>query len=960
MNYKLINEEFVDEVNSLVKVYEHIKTKARVLTLSNDDENKCFSIGFTTIPKDSTGVAHIVEHCVLSGSRKYKTKEPFMDMIKSSLQTFLNAMTYPDKTLYPISSRNTKDFYNLMDLYLDSVFFPKMYEEKKIFMQEGWHYELEDEDAPLKINGVVYNEMKGVFSDADDICSYAINEALHENSTYGVISGGEPKHIAQLTYEDFLDFHKKFYHPSNSYIYLYGDLDMDKALDYIDKNYLSNFEYKNIDLGLKLNNSCKRYVEKTYSVGSDSSTENKDYLAMAFCLGESKNTKDLFMRDFLSELLIDSSAAPLKLALKEANFCEDIYAETSTSYNLDLSIIAKNCDSTKRDIFEKIIFDTLKNIVENGIDKNLVKATLNKFEFALREGGGSHRSVIYYIRALNSWLYGTNPIISLKFNHIIKELKDNLDNGYLENYIKEHLLNNEFKTTVSVTPLKNKNEKEEQEFTKKLEDYKNSLTKDEIENLITDTKELFKFQLTKDTKENKDTIPKLDLSDINKEVTHIPCEKYKEDDKTLIFNPQFTNEITYLTFSFSSEHIAETEFFEYSLLGRLLSKVSTDKFSYVELDSEIYKYIGGLRFAPTSYRVFQSEDFKRRFNIDLKCLDTNFKDSLNLLNHIIFNSIYTEKERIKELLIESKLSFESGFLQAGHGLAVNQVKTYFNTFSLYNSKINGIEAYFKLCDFLEDYDNKFDYLSTSLSAIAKKLFTKNNLVINLTCSEDKKEENIRYINEFTKKLPSDKYENVKLKLNPTQKNEGLYLSANVVYVSKGYDLSKLNLKYSGKMTVLGNILSNEYLHNNIRAKGGAYGAGISFSIYGDMTTYSYRDPNLSKTIEVYDNMYKYLDNLSLTEEELTNFIIGSMNFFDPLLTPQDKGALNLNRYFTEFSEQEYSNYKNEAINTSLEDLKAYSKYLKEAMDKNYMCTIGSEEKIKQEKELFNEIINLKR
>ena len=962
-SYKIIDKKYINEVDSEVLVYEHIKTKAQVLCLINDDENKAFGIGFRTIPEDSTGVAHIVEHCTLSGSRKYKTREPFMDLVQSSMQTFLNAMTFSDKTIYPISSRNEKDFYNLMDVYLDSVFYPRMYDKKEIFLQEGWHYELESLEDELTINGVVYNEMKGVYSDPQNTISDAITFNLHKDSSYGVDSGGNPKNIPDLTYENFLNFHKKYYHPSNSYIYLYGDLDMEKALNYIDENYLNDFEYSNVDSSIILNEPFKeqKTVYETYSASKDEISENKDFLAYTWCLGDSKNKEDLFLRDFLSELLIDAEAAPIKKALLKAGIGEDIYAETSSSEVLDLSVVVKNTSKERLDEFKKIVEDTLKDQITNGIDRDLLLATLNKFEFAFREGGGTQRAIIYYIRALNSWLYDNSPFDGLTFNDTIENLKSNIEDGVFEKYIEEKLLNNNYSLITVATPELDKNLKEEEELKIKLQKYKESLSKEELEEIIQAHKDLNDFQMTEDSKEDKKTIPSLELSDISDKITHIEREVIQEDFAKVLVNEQFTNELSYLTFAFNIDHISKEDIQNLSLITDLLTKVNTKNYSYESLNNEIYKTTGGIVITNASYSDSKnSKNFFPYLNVSVKMLDDKIEDSLNLLNEIINTSDFSDKDRIKEILLTEKSQMESSILQNGHGIASEMVKSYYSPQGDYNINISGLPIYFYLSDLLEDFDNKWEDFKNSIENLLSKIIVKNRLIINYTGNKETYIKNKKHFENLVNTFNTNSYDICPYEFKKDNKNQAFKTSANVQYVSKGYNLEDLGESFDGSLAVLGNILSISYLHYNIRAKGGAYGAGIRFSRTGDILTYSYRDPNLLNTVKVYDEIGDFVENLDITEDELKNYIIGSMNSFDPLLSPSLKGNINLSRYISGITEESIEKIKKEAIATNVDKLKSYAPILKKAMDENYICAIGGEEKIKEDSGLFKEILNLKR
>ena len=944
-NYTLIEEKYVNEVGSFASVYEHNKTKAKILTLSNNDENKAFGIGFRTVPCDSTGVAHIVEHCTLSGSRKYRTREPFMDLIQSSMQTFLNAMTYPDKTLYPVSSRNKKDFYNLMDVYLDAVFYPRMYEKKEIFLQEGWHYELDSPDDELKINGVVYNEMKGVYSDPQNIVSDYITFNLHPDSSYGIDSGGDPAVIPELSYENFLDFHRKFYHPSNSYIYLYGNLDMEEALNYIDENYLSSFSYEKIDSEIKLNEAFKeqKTVKGTYSASEDEIADNRDFLTYSWCVGKADNKKDLFMRDFMSELLIDSDSSPLKKALLAKGLGEDIYAETSTSLPLDLSLVVKNTSAERLEEFKNTVEETLKNLVEKGINKDLLEATLNKFEFAFREGGGTQRAIIYYIRALNSWLYGSSALDGITFNEVIDELKKEKDSGIFEKYIEEKLLNNSYSLITAVTPELNKNIKEEEKLREKLQSYKESLSSGEIEDIIETHKKLVDFQMTEDSKEDKATIPSLELSDISEKITEIPKEIIDEKFGKTILTEQFTNGLSYITLAFNADHFSKSEIKNLSLLTDILGKVNTEKYSYEDLNNEIFKLTGGFVVNNISYS--DAKDFRKFYpyiNVGIKLVDDKIGEGLELMEEILNHSDFSDKNRIKEILLMEKSQMESTILQNGHGVVAEMVKSYYSPQGDYNVNVSGLPIYFYLSDLLDNFDEKWDEFRNSIEKISDRVFVQNRLLISFTGSKEVYNGNKEHIEKLVSSFSSKTFDSEKYEFKENNKNQAFKASANVQYVSKGYNLNLLDSSFNGSLAVLSNILSISYLHFHIRAKGGAYGAGVKFSRTGDITTYSYRDPNLLKTVEVYDNMYKFIENMDISDNELKNFIIGSMNSFDPLLSPVLKGEMNLSRYISHIDEKDIEKMKKEAINTDIDELKSFAPIIKEAMDKNYICVIGGE------------------
>lgn len=961
-NYKLIEEKYIDEVASNCKVYTHIKTGARVLTLENNDDNKAFGIGFRTPPERGNGVCHIVEHCVLSGSRKFKTKEPFMDLIKSSLQTFLNAMTFPDKTIYPVSSRNEKDFYNLMDVYLDAVFHPAIYEEEKIFLQEGWHYELKDKEDDLKYNGVVYNEMKGVYSASENLVSDAMVFALHEDSSYGVDSGGDPKLIPSLSYEEFKDYHKKYYHPSNSYIYLYGNQNMEEALDFIDKNYLQDFDKAEINSEIILNDEIKKTkdVEITFSASKEEMKDKIDYLSKGWTLGYADSKMDVFMRDFLAELLIDAQGGPLKKAIFDAGLAEDVYAETSSSLPLDLSIVLKNTEADKKDEFLKLLRESLEKLVEEGIDKDLLEATLNKFEFIFREGGGTQKAIIYYIRALNSWLYDQSPLDALYYNDVLSEVKEKLNDGFVEKYIKEKLLDNEYSVNLVARPELNKNHREEEELKKELQELKAKMSDEEIQEIVKKSRDLEEYQNQEDSQENKDTIPSLELSDIDEKVTEYLVEEDKLGDVVYLKTHQETNGIVYTTLSHDISFIEKEEMETMSLLLSLIGLIDTKNYTYEELNNEIYKATGGISFNPSVYvDAKDKEKYVLRMNIKMKSTADKLGRGLEIIDEIMNNSLLDSKKRIKELLNILKSRIESTMLQNGHQFIISILKSYYSRVADIQSHIGGLNYYDFMRDLVENFEEKWEDFEKESEKIYEKLFVRDNLIIS-TAGNLEDLNNIKP--ELEKYIKSLEVKNIKpadYEFERNNKNEGLYTTSNVVYVSKGYDLEDLGLKYRGDLTVLANILNSSYLHNEIRAKGGAYGGGITIGRSGDMATYSYRDPNLKNTVKVYDSIGSFVENVKMSEDDLKNFIIGSMNSFDPLLSPEQVGDINLSRFITGLKVEDLEKSKKEALETNLEKLNSYGKIFDEAMKKNYLAAFGSENIIRDGEDLFKEIKSIK-
>lgn len=952
-NYTLKEKEYIEELDSTGYYFVHNKTKAKVFYLENQDEIKTFSIGFRTPPKDSTGVAHIVEHTVLSGSRKYRTKEPFMDLVNSSLQTFLNAMTFPDKTIYPIASRNTKDFYNLMDVYLDAVFYPRIYEEEKIFYQEGWHYEMEDLDSPIRYNGVVYNEMRGAYSDPDDQVSEIISEALHPGSTYSHDSGGNPHHIPDLTYEDFLNFHKKYYHPSNSYIFLNGAMDIEKVLKYIDQEYLGNFDYLEVNSKISEGQSENKIevLDKTYSIGAGEKEENKSYYVYGLTLGPATSPMDRFMRSILQDIIIESDSSILKDKFLESGLCEDYFSQVSTSISQDFFIVGKNGDGKSLDKFVKIIEDGLRQAVEEKIDQDLLAATLNSFEFSTKDLG-IHKGVLLNISCLRSWLYDASPIEALKYKDTLAYIKDKLDKGIVEEYIEEKILNNPRKIQMTVRPNPGEFLEKDKVQEEKLRAYKESLSQEEKENLVKKTQDLFEYQTKLDSKEDKATIPKLDLKDISKGVSHLDTEVIRDGDRDLVFTRAFTNGIYNMTMSFDLKNIKAEELFYVSVVFDLLGSLDTENYSYKDLNNQVDIHTGGISFSPAIYQNPKTLAYKVQGNLRGRAMEDKIDKYLDLVEEIIFRTKFENSKRIKDLLLAEKADIEASIEQGGHTLIASEVASMLDDSADVTNMLGGRKYLFNLKKVLKDLDQDPKSVLEKLDQTYKKIFNQN-LTLSLAGKDEYLEKTKTWIEKIENKLsPFDQvfsYERGDLK------SIALKSSSNVCYVSDGFKLQDFGVEASGVQRVLAKIISGDYLHTQIRAKGGAYGAGISINPNGNITTYSYRDPNLDKTFETYDKIGDYLGDLDLDQRDLADFIIATMNQFDPPTTPSQYPTIALARYFTEFGEDDLAKMKEEALTTTISDIKAYKEVFDQAKNKKVYGVLGSKELIEKSKRDFDQI-----
>lgn len=964
--YKLIQEKHIKDVNSDCVLLEHEKTGAKVFLMKNDDDNKTFGIGFKTLPEDNTGICHIIEHSVLSGSRKFQTKEPFMDMVKISMATFLNALTFPDKTIYPVSSRNEKDFKNLMDVYMDAVFYPVMKKDRRIFMQEGWHYELENAEDELNIKGVVYNEMKGAYSVPETTLYYRVNNALCPDTVYAMESGGEPYEIPNLTYENFCDFHSKYYHPSNSYIYLYGDCDMEERLEFLDREYLSNFEKEKIDNfeGNQKPFENTKNVFDEYSVSKDEDTKNKTFLAYSSCFGESNGLKDGIIEKLLSEILVDMQGAYLKEALLKANICEDVSSISMESTKFSsFGVYVINSEREYLDKFKEIVENVLREVVKNGIGKEKLIAVLNRTEFSIRELLNSTTAgVEYFFSIFDTWLYGGSPMDSLTFDEALSEIREDiLNNRLLERVIEEKILNNNHKAFIVLSPSAGLNDKKDLAQKEWLKRYKDSLSKIQIEKIIENTKNLIEYQQTESTEEQKATIPKLKIEDIDKETLKIPNEVEKIEDITVLKHNIFTSGINYVDICFDLKHISKDEIVYLSLVENLLKSLDKKSMTYKDFSVETFLRCGGVSTAITTLTNAKNrEKFVPKFVVSVKFLGEKLKETVELLKVLLKETIFTDKNRIKEEVLSIKGELEQDVLGAGHMYGINRAKSYFSNKACYDERFKGLDYLEFIQDLAENFDDRIDNVLEKMEFVYNRMFKQNETIVNITTTEENFEEIKKAFVECAKEFP--RFEDISYDFTFERENlkEGIATSSDVNYVTFAGDLKKLGIEYSGSFSLLSKILSTTHMHNNIRAIGGAYGAGLSITRDSEMLMFSYRDPNLKSTKETFNSVGKYVSEMEITEEELESFKISLVKDFNPLLTPKHKGYTSMVMYITGSDEKELELYLGQLLNTKLEDLRELGKVIDEVLSQDGFVVVGNTNKIKENSKEFKNIVVLKK
>ncbi len=959
--FKLLSIKDIKDINAKALIFNHNKSGAKLIKLVNEDDNKVFSIGFRTPPKNSTGLPHILEHSVLCGSRKFDTKEPFVELLKGSLNTFLNAMTYPDKTIYPVASRNEKDFFNLMDVYLDGVLYPNIYKYREIFMQEGWHYEAEGRGKDLKVNGVVYNEMKGAYSSPDSLLFRKIPSTLYPDTCYSLSSGGDPEEIPNLTYEEFLDFHKTYYHPSNSYIFLYGNGDTEKELDFIN-NYLKDFNKKNIDSQITVQEPFKAMKEERihFGIANNESLEGKTYYSLNFAIGSEPNLENYFVFEVLSYLLVGSTAAPIKKALIENNVGKAVSGDFSSSMKQPIfTILVKNANEGLEEKFKETVFNTLKSLVKNGIDKELVEAAINRVEFELREGdyGSYPEGLIHYLKIMDSWLYDGDPLLYLEYEVILEKIKTALTTDYFEGFIKKYFLDNTHSSFISLSPVKGLNEKKEEEQLKRLNSIRNTFSDEELNQIIEDNIKLKERQNTPDTKEALKCIPSLSLRDINKTVEKLPLEEKEIDGIKILHHEFHTNKIAYGNILFNTKGVPKELIPYIALLGDILGKCSTKNYDYGKLSNKININTGGIGFSPiTVSNVSSLSDYSCFMEVSFKALVSKSKETFSLIKEIILNTDLDDNERIKQIIAEKKARLENAIIQNGHRIAIKKVLSYAYSRGCYDEVISGLNYY----DFICELDNNFDKnkIKENLEKVRGLIFNKNNMIISYSGTlEDYKvfKKNLKELSDY---LPNKEIKLCNYSFEKCEKNEGILTQSDVQYVAKGGNYRLKGYEHRGSLSLLETILGFDYLWNNVRVKGGAYGVFSSFRRDGGAYIVSYRDPNIRKTIDVYDNIPNYLANFEADEKEMTKYIIGTIRNQDQPLTNSTKGYIATSYYLSGLTYEKLQEEREDILNSDKYTIRSFAMLVSDLLKQECICVLGNENKIKEQKCMFNKLIKI--
>ena len=961
--FRLLKTRTVPEVDSTAYEFLHEKSGARLLFLENKDDNKVFSVSFRTPPRDDTGAAHVVEHSVLCGSRKFPLKEPFVELVKGSLNTFLNAMTFPDKTMYPVASRNAKDFQNLMDVYLDAVFYPAMYEKAEVLQQEGWHYEIESPDEPLAYSGVVYNEMKGATSSPEDLLETEVFKALYPDTPYHFESGGNPECIPELTQEKFIAFHKKYYHPANSYFYLYGDMDIEEKLAFLDEAYLSRFSKIEVDskIAKQAEFTALHRVEKQYPVGAEEDTAAKTYLTWALV---ACNAGDRLTQAGLSVLihaLFTTDAAPLRQALLDAGIGKDMTASLENQVAQPCLLVeVTNAEAADADAFYRLMQDKLRALVKNGIDRELLEASLNLVEFKLRESdfGTTPKGLIYNMAVMTNWLYGEEPTEALFYEENLKTLREGLDNGYFDDLARRCLLDNPHQVLVTMTPSRTMAAEREAAIAKTLAEKKAAMKPEEIAAVIQTTAHLKEFQQTPDRPEDLAKIPLLTLADITPDTERLPLDEREIAGSKVLFSDLATHGIAYLSFYFDGSVLtSEDQLYAY-LLCDLLGAVDSKKRSYTELTKQKNLHTGGISYDLRSVDpIAAPEKWTAKAVVKARVLVRKIPQLFALLEEILTTSRFDDPKRMRELIDQCLAGCERQIMNAPQRVMGARLMAYLLPNARFEDR-SGLAYYNFLREIGKNFPARFDGLRARLEEVQRKLYRREGLILAVTAEEKDYTAVAEAFAPFAAALSQKHCPAAEYALEESVKNEGLTNSSRVQYVGKGANFRAIGYPFTGAMRVLETIMRYGYLWNRVRVQGGAYGAAAQFTREGAMVFTSYRDPNLSETLDVYDSVADYLREFTASEREMTKYIIGTISALDTPLTPQMKGSLAVNGYLRGITYEMRQKTRREVLATGEAEIRALAELVDAGMKQNIYCVFGNEEKLKENSDLFSRLISV--
>ncbi len=959
--FLLQEKEYVEDVQGMVYLFSHEKSGARLLYMQNDDPNKVFSIAFKTPPENDTGVPHILEHSVLCGSKKYGVKDPFNELAKGSLYTFLNAMTYSDKTMYPIASCNEQDFHNMMDVYLDAVFHPNIYQNPAIFMQEGWHYTLED--GKLGISGVVYNEMKGVYSDPESILMSDTAKALFGDTTYGFDSGGAPEHIPELSYEEFLAFHKKYYHPSNSYIFLYGNMDLDRCFAHLDEAYLSAYEplLELPSIARTPDFQAPKTLYGTYPVEEGSNLKESTYLSYSV---KTTLSDDVFYAQafqILSYILLDTNASPIKRALLDSGICQEAEGwYDSSNWETSFQIIGKNAEKENLEEFCRIIHDTLEQLVENGLPTELTAAALDKMEFILREEdyGNRPKGLVYIASCLKSWLHNGSPFAPLrKLNMFQAVKKAALEDHLFEKMIQKYLLDSNNKVYYALSPEAGKQDREDMAFQADLEALQKKMSAEDLKKIEEDLKSLERFQQQEDSPELLEQIPLLELKDVAKEAEKVVFTQETIGEIPVFFRPMDTNGIVYFRWLFDTDDVSEEELTHLGIAADLMTKLDTAKYTMSDLAAEKDRLFGAF-YASNSFYGKDKAHAKSFFTLHGSFLNSKMQEALALMAECLNHTDFKQEDHGKQILQANRIQMENFLLNSGHLTAINQSLEALSAENWGIEKTKGVDYLHFLQKTLEQ--EKLQSILKNVENILNREAVLSRLQFAVCCSEKEMNQLKDLLPEFLKMVQKGAKVGEKRAFHPQLgMKKAIKVAGKVLYNAEAFGFDAEKFPYSGKMCVLRNVLNQEYLWNKIRVQGGAYGCGCQFNRLNQGYFYSYRDPNLQKTYDIYKNAGDFLDKFSADQREMSKFILGAVNQKDRPKHFSERLEEMLYHHWKGITNEMIQQERNEIIETTCTDIQQYGQLFHQLSEQDLSkCSVGSSVEIQKQKNYFDEMSTL--
>lgn len=945
--YELLKDQLIPEINSRVLFYRHIKTGGEILSLVNDDENKVFGITFRTPPVDSTGLPHILEHSVLCGSRKYPVKEPFVELMKSSLQTFLNAMTFPDMTCYPVASQNLQDFYNLVDVYLDAVFFPRLTEY--ILMQEGWHYDLKSLEGPINYKGVVYSEMKGSYSSPDRLIYDYTEKSLFPDNAYAFDSGGDPKKIPDLTFEKFKEFHEKYYHPSNSRIFFYGDDDPEKRFEIIDE-YLDKFDRIDIDSAIYPQAAFKKPVRviRSFDAGDSDESGSKARFTLNWLFSKKKNPEFILSMYLLEYILLGMPGSPLRKALIESGLGEDL---SGAGLDGDLlqayfSTGLKGIDPDNIDKAQNLIIQTLRNLVIRGINKKDIEAAINSIEFIFRENntGGYPRGLIIMLRALNSWLYDKDPVSSLVFEKPLNSIGEEIDKNdrFFEELIEKYFLENPHRTTVILRPEQNLLERERQSEEGKMKDLLDTMSEGEKQKIIENSRILKEMQEKPDSPESLASIPFLKLSDLERENKIFPCEEMEEMGGQVLYHDLFTNGIAYLDLGFDLHMLPQKYLPCAKLFGRALLEMGTEREDYISLTQRISRKTGGIRPVFHTSMLKNSKESNAYMFLRGKAMLSNTGELLDILRDILLEVNFDNKERFKQIVLEAKAGEEQKLMSSGHQIASLRLKANFNEAGWVTEQMNGVSCLFFLRELVEIIETDWESVLSNLRIIRDILVNRTGMILNVTIDDKSMGKIHPDLINFINDIPAAEAKKSEWLTEKYSDYEGIVVPSQVNYVAKGTDIKSHGYQNHGSIHVITRFLRSSRLWEKVRVKGGAYGVFCDFDRLSGMLTFlSYRDPDILNTLSAFDGTADYLKTIDIDNNELTKSIIGTIGKMDSYMLPDAKGYISMLRKLSGETDEERQKIRDEIMSTRKDDLKAFAEFLSIVKEEGIVKVVGS-------------------